>query len=211
MARPSQNQDQALLEAGRQLYPQYGCAALSVRLLAQQAGVNIGMFHYHFKSKDVFIQRLLQDWYEEMFAQLQIEVATDVGTLEKLRQALLLIARLMRQHGDWFGRVWQDAGQGHEVALGFLQRNGKRHVQVLLGLILQGIAEKRLPALPPVQLLMYLMGSIVSPMFIAPRVIQLGIAPVELQQALSACVINDQGIQQRLDLAFAGLSSSLSA
>lgn len=210
MARPSQNQDQALLQAGRQLYPQFGCAGLSVRMLAQQAGVNIGMFHYHFKSKELFIQHLLQDWYEQMFAQLQLEVAGEAETLEKLRHAILLIARLMREHGDWFGRVWQEAGQGQTVALSFLQRNGKRHVQVLLGLIQLAIAQKQLPALPPVQLMTYLMGAVVSPMFMAPRVIQLGVAPVELQQALNSSVVSDQGIQQRLELALAGLTSALS-
>ena len=50
MARPSQNVDQRLLEAGLALLPQTGCAGLSVRRLADHAGVNLGMFHYHFKN-----------------------------------------------------------------------------------------------------------------------------------------------------------------
>lgn len=207
MARPSQNQDLALLEAGRTLYPLHGCAGLSVRMLAQQAGVNIGMFHYHFKNKDAFIQRLLQDWYENLFSQLELEVNQDLEVVQKLRHALLLIARLMRQHGAWFGRVWQDAGLGHQVALAFLQRNGSRHVQVLLGLLQQAMAEQKIPAMPPVQAMTFLMGAVVAPMFMAPRVSQLGIAPAELQQILSASVVSDQGIQQRLDLALQGLCS----
>ena len=59
MTRPSQNIDQRLLEAGRRLLPDLGCAALSVRRLAAEAGVNAGMFHYHFRTKDVFLLSLI--------------------------------------------------------------------------------------------------------------------------------------------------------
>ena len=47
--RPSRNLDRALLAAGRELLPERGCAGLSVREVADAAGVNLGMFHYHFK------------------------------------------------------------------------------------------------------------------------------------------------------------------
>jgi AcrR family transcriptional regulator len=33
------------------LLPQTGCAGLSVRKVAERAGINLGMFHYHFKSR----------------------------------------------------------------------------------------------------------------------------------------------------------------
>ena len=45
MPRPSRHLDRALLAAGRELLPVYGCARLTVRQVAEAAGVNIGMFH----------------------------------------------------------------------------------------------------------------------------------------------------------------------
>jgi AcrR family transcriptional regulator len=60
MARLSRNIDQALLRAGRELFPRVGCGGLSVRALAEHADVNVGMFHYHFKTKDKFLDALLQ-------------------------------------------------------------------------------------------------------------------------------------------------------
>jgi AcrR family transcriptional regulator len=56
MPRPSQDQDQALLAAGAALYPGLGCAGLSVRRVADAAGVNPAMVHYHFGSKDGFLR-----------------------------------------------------------------------------------------------------------------------------------------------------------
>ena len=75
MPRPSRNLDHALLAAGRELFPERGCAALSVREVADAAGVNLGMFHYHFKSRDVFLRSLMQQAYEEMFTRLTAELS----------------------------------------------------------------------------------------------------------------------------------------
>ena len=75
MARPSQGIDQALLRSGRELFATSGCDGLSLRALAEHAGVNLGMFHYHFKTKDNFLRALLQQLYEEVFARIGIEAA----------------------------------------------------------------------------------------------------------------------------------------
>ncbi len=70
MVRPSQNIDQLLLDAGLALLPGTGCAGFSVRKLTQLAGVNLGMFHYHFGSKQGLyrevLARTLHDWLVPM-------------------------------------------------------------------------------------------------------------------------------------------------
>ena len=60
MSRPSRNVDALLLRAGRELYPETGAAGLSIRKVAERAGVNLGMFHYHFRTKEAFVRQLLQ-------------------------------------------------------------------------------------------------------------------------------------------------------
>ena len=80
MPRPSRNLDRVLLAAGRELLARRGCAALSVREVAHAAGVNLGMFHYHFKTREVFLKTLLQQTYEDMFARLTL----DIGAREEL-------------------------------------------------------------------------------------------------------------------------------
>ena len=64
MPRPSQRIDDALLASGRELYPRLGSSGLSLRALTEHAGANLGMFHYHFKTKDNFLRTLLQQLYE---------------------------------------------------------------------------------------------------------------------------------------------------
>ena len=77
MPRPSQAQDQALLDAGQQLYIELGCVGLSVRRLAEAAGVNPAMVHYHFGSKDGYLRALLQQYYEQMYASLSNQASSD--------------------------------------------------------------------------------------------------------------------------------------
>src|SRR5687767_2176599 len=109
MPRPSRNIELALLQSGRELYAQRG-SSLSVRALTDHAGVNLGMFHYHFKSKDAFLRQLLAGIYDETFAQLKGQVAQSGPPLHRLREALTVLARFVRGQTAILGRVIADAG-----------------------------------------------------------------------------------------------------
>ena len=98
MPRPSRNLDKALLAAGRELFPDRGCAGMSIREVAEAAGVNLGMFHYHFKSREAFLRALMQQGYETMFATLSLELARPSDTVSTLRYALRAIARFVRDN-----------------------------------------------------------------------------------------------------------------
>jgi len=205
MPRPSRNVDQTLLNSGRELFPALGCSGLSLRLLADHAGVNVGMFHYHFKSKDNFLRTLLQQMYDELFMQLQDEATHAGSALQRLRQSLCLLGRLMREHGAWLGRVWADAGHNEPAALEFLHANGRRHVQLLLGLLDEAARHGAVAPMPPMQRLTFLMGAVVAPMMIAPRAMQFGIAPPDILAHLQTDVLSDRGIAERVDRALHAL------
>ncbi|HJV60860.1 MAG TPA: helix-turn-helix domain-containing protein, partial [Albitalea sp.] len=163
MPRPSKNLDLAMLRAGRALFPQAGCAGLSVRAVAEEAGANVGMFHYHFKSKDDFLRLLLQQVYEEIFEGLSGAAAHDGPAIERLRDALNAVAALLAAHRKVFARVWMDAVSGEPVAGEFLRRNAPRHIGLLFGLVEQARAEGSLRDLPTVQCTATLMGAVALP------------------------------------------------
>ncbi|MEO8545007.1 MAG: TetR/AcrR family transcriptional regulator [Betaproteobacteria bacterium] len=209
MSRPSRNIDQILLGSGRVLYPQLGCAGLSLRQLASHAGVNVGMFHYHFQSKDNFLRTLLQQLYDELFAQLQI-VAAEPGTpLERLRHALNLLGRLMRDHGAWITRIWIDASHGEVVAQDFLRRNARRHVLLLMTLGEQACAQGSIDPMPALQRFSLLMGAVVAPMVVVPGALRLGLLPAALARQAQADVLGDAAIAERVDRVLASLSMSI--
>ncbi len=205
MARPSQGIDEALLRSGRELFAASGCDRLSLRVLAEHAGVNVGMFHYHFKSKDNFLRTLLQQMYEEGFALLSLEAAQPGQALERLRLALRALGRFLREHRPFVSRVWSDAAMGQSVAREFVRANAPRHLGLLLGLMAQAEADGDLRAMPPLQRFVFVMGAVAAPMFIAPVVADIGIAGTLSGHALGAQVLSDAAIDTRVDMALDAL------
>ena len=205
MNRPSNRLDCALLASGRELFPATGCAGLSLRVLAEHAGVNAGMFHYHFKSKDNFLRALLQQLYEEMYAGLQIDAGDDGPAFDRLGAALLTLARFARDHRRVLARIWMDVLAGEAVALDFVRDNAPRHLGLLVGLVAQARAEGALRELPPVQRLVFLLGALVLPMVFAAGLIDAGVAPVRVRKAFDDQVMSDAAIAQRVALALAAL------
>jgi AcrR family transcriptional regulator len=208
MPRPSQGIDQALLRSGRVLFAQGGCAGLSLRALTEHAGVNLGMFHYHFKTKDNFLRTLLQQMYEEVFAMLSVEAGQDGPALERLRQALRTLARFLREQRPFVARLWADAAQGQPVAREFVRANAPRHLGLLLGLMVQAERDGSLQPMPPLQRFVFVMGAVAAPMFIAPVVAELGIGGTLSPGSVGAQVLSDQAIDARVDMALQALRAA---
>ena len=205
MPRPSRNMDALLLKAGRELFPDRGVHGLSVRMVAERAGVNLGMFHYHFRSKQVFVQTLLQELYDDMFDKLELAAGAP-GPVEALRRALNVLGRFARDNARLLRRLMADAMAQEPLALEFLRANMPRHVGVLLGLVAsaQRSGEVRDIALP--QAIAFLAGSVAAPLVIGGGLRERGILPAGVAGAFMQAVASDAAIAERVDCALAGLA-----
>ena len=208
MPRPSQQIDQALLAAGRALLPSAGCAGLSVRALAEHAGVAPGMFHYHFGSKERFLRTLLAGVYEEMFGSLAAEVALPAEPLQRLRAALRLLARFARTQRTLLARLWADAMAGEPVARDFFREHAPRHVGVVMQLVAEAQAAGALRSLPPLQTLAFVMGAVPLPMIFVAGLVDAGFAAPGGKAAFEAQVMSDEAVDARIDLVLAALAAA---
>ncbi|MDR7297142.1 AcrR family transcriptional regulator [Pelomonas aquatica] len=209
MPRPSQDQDQALLAAGAALYPALGCAGLSVRRVADAAGVNPGMVHYHFGSKDGFLRALLQRHYEEMFSALSLNIQGDADVMQRLAAALLTVARFVREHRPLIARVWADAQGGQTVAQQFLRANAPRHLGVLLALMQEAESTGRLPPQPLLTRFTFLMGAVVAPILLVGGMQSIDAVPPALLSGVDEQVLSDAALQRRIEWALLGLASGV--
>ncbi len=207
MARPSQDVDKELLRVGRELYPALGCTGLSVRRLAQEAGANPAMVHYHFGSKEGFLRALFEGMYEDMFAGLTHEAAGSGDALQRLRGALRTMAHFVREHRPFIARVWGDAQAGEAVAQEFARANGPRHLQLLMALTLEAEQAGQLAPAAPLQRLVFLMGSVIAPLMIAGAATSVGLLPKALAAPMKAQALSDDAIEQRIAWALASLST----
>ncbi|HEX5686059.1 MAG TPA: TetR family transcriptional regulator [Ideonella sp.] len=211
MARPSQGIDQALLRSGLALLPQLGCAGLSVRRVAEHAGVNPAMFHYHFGSKAAFLQAVLQQLYEQMFAKLSAGATREGPVLDRLQAALITLGTFVREHHALVGRLAVDAANGETVVHDFVRANAPRHLGLLMQLMAEAEAAGELQPAPPLQRFVFLMGAVLSPMLAAPAMASLGVAPAIVGNAVQAQVLSDAAIKQRVQMALIALRTPPSA
>ena len=206
MPRPSRNLDRALLAAGRELLPRRGCAGLSVREVAEVADVNLGMFHYHFKTRDVFLRAVLQSLYEEMFSQLVVQRDTAWGALENLRAALRFLGRFLRTNRPILARVLADALCGDPIALEFLRVNMPRHLGHMRALVELGQKEGVLKPMPVPQALGFCAGGLAMPIIFGGAVVESRALGPAATRRLEAALLSDAAIDERIELALAAIS-----
>ena len=208
MPRPSRNLDRALLAAGRELFPARGCAGLSVREVADAAGVNLGMFHYHFKSREAFLRAVMQQSYEEMFQLLTLEMGRPGDTVEMLRHALRAIARFVRDNRRFLARLLSDALTGEQCARDFMRDNLPRHLNVLRGLIAKGQQEGVFVAVPVPQAMGLCAGSLAMPILAGGALMDSGQLEPATARMIETTLLTNDALDQRIDLALRALVQS---
>ncbi len=207
MPRPSRNLDRALLKAGRALVGETGCAGLTIRQVAEAAGVNIGMFHYHFRTREAFLRAVLQEAYDEMFERFKARASEGDGPTGRLRSALGLLGRFMRDNRKFLARVLADALCGNAVAIEFFRANAPRHLGVLRGLVEDAQASGTLRPMPPSQAIGFCAGAIGLPVIVGGAIVESGALPRNESRELADTLLTDAAIDARIDLALSALAA----
>jgi AcrR family transcriptional regulator len=209
MTRPSSNTDQKLLLAARDLLPKTGLSNLSIRMVCKKAGVNLGMFNYHFKTRDAFVEKLLIDAYEEFFSKFTIDVKSGATPLEQLKNAVYSIAMFVRDNRHLIAMIIEDVIRGNEKIIEFARKNMTKHAVVIIKLIRQCQKEGYIVKIPIFNLLPLMAAAIVGPNLIV-RLVERHVAKdIKLKilvKMISTQILSEKAIKQRLDIVFKGLT-----
>lgn len=210
MPRPSRHLDRALLAAGRALYPATGCAGLTIRQVCEAAGVNTGMFNYHFGTRERFLRAVMQQAYEEMFARFTLAAAPAPGPAPQpealLRASLRVLGRFLRDNRPFIARLLADALSGEAVAREFIRDNLPRHATVIAGLVAAGAARGTLRPLAPAQALGIVAGALAMPILAVGAIADSGELPRAAARSLAASVMTDEAIDERIELVLLALA-----
>jgi len=208
MTRPSQNIDKKLLEAAKELLPETGFTRLSIRMVAKKAGVNLGMFNYHFKTKEAFIEQLLIDTYAEFFNTFTLNIKEGATPLEQLKKALFTTAVFARDNNQLISTLIEDVMLGNEKIIEFASKNMTKHVTVLVKLIKQCQSEGFIIKAPLFNIIPVIIAPIVAPnvvLALAERQLNRNIKLKLLAKLAASQILSDKAIKQRMDIVFKGL------
>lgn len=207
MARPSANLDRKLIDAGRAMLPETGLSGLSVREVCRRAGVNSGMFHYHFKSKDAFVRRVLNECYERFLGAFREAEGTG-SPRERLRRVLIAVGRFSRDNRSFQTLMMRELLDGQPEMSRFAKENFGRHVDIVFRLIEECRREGTVRPLPPPVLAMFAMSTMSLPAlavtgFERNGVRALGGRPLK---EFAATALADAMIETRADMVLAALA-----
>lgn len=199
---------QQFIEAGMQLYPQYGYRQLSVRLVAAHAGLSSGMFHHLFASKDEFVLQILQHYYAQSFAQVDLFGVS--GTpYQRLRSAMWQLACLLRDNLAWIKQAIADCTAGIEVVDGFIRPQHRRIADDMV-VLMQNCDDCGGDAAMLVQKMAFLNGAVFAPIVLLPYLLELNMYPTGMEASASAA-LEDEALGLRIDWAFAALFGQAAA
>ncbi len=208
MPRPARRTDQKLILAAIALLPETGFSGLNLRRVAARAGVNVGLFPYYFRNKRAFLQRVMQELYEEFFRGLSLEVSAGEGAEAQLRLALIGLGRFVREHRQLILALGRDLLDGNVEVIRFLEDNFHRHIGLLLRLVRTCQAEGKIRTLPPQTLMPMLVAAPFAPSLIAALLERIRLRPhyEMLKRVLLPTVLTDRTLTQRVDLALRALA-----
>ncbi len=181
---------------------------MNLREVARKAGVNLGMFHYHFKTKDQFTRAVLQDTYEKFFREFSLESSKDGDPLENLRGALQTLGKFMLANRRMLLGILHDVLNKDRRVLDFVKANGPRHALVILGLIRQCQKERILKKVSLPTLMPILMGSVALPALVLAMLEHLEVKRVSFIPLvlIKRELASDGAVARRVDLALESLA-----
>lgn len=200
--------DQRLVDTALEMVKHTALSHLKLRDVAKKAGVNLGMFHYHFKTKDQFTRAVLQDTYEKFFSQFSLETSGDGPALERLRAALLTLGRFVGKNRMLLLGLLHDVLNKNPVVLSFVKANGPRHGLVILGLVREcqkegSLKKMHLPAIMPM-----LMGACLFPVMAVAMMEHLNVKKVRFIPfaVVKQLIVSDKALETRVDLVLESLA-----
>jgi AcrR family transcriptional regulator len=209
MTRPSHDIDQKLLLAARALVAEKGFTALTVRAAAARAGVNPGMFHYHFKTKRAFKRRVLESVYEDFFQRFTLAVRGN-GPLERLRESLRYVGRFSRDHRREGFTLIQDALAGDRDTVDFIGENFPRHMKVIQNLAAAAQTSGELHLAPLPFVMTFIMAGVGFPAFLFEAFQKTGTRrPFGFSiRDVQFSLLTDEAIDRRVEAVLRGLGAS---
>jgi AcrR family transcriptional regulator len=204
MTRPAGDAEQRLLAAGKAILQEQGFHGLSLRSVAARAKVNVGLVSYHFGGKEAFLRQVVQEVYEEFYADFALQVEGEKDPMKALRRGLLRLGRFIRDHRVMVRSIIRDTMLGEPGAEAFTKGNMPRHGKVLVGLIKACQAKGRLMDLPIPMVMGSIMGLLAAPTLMADvmiaKVSRGGWIKLDADEVRDS-ILSDAALELRVDLA----------
>jgi AcrR family transcriptional regulator len=208
MTRPSRNTDQKLIQAALELLPETGYSGMKMRAVAKRAGVNLGMFHYYFRSKKEFLERVATEFYEKFYQNFTLEASTGANVKEQLWNAIGALANFGRNNRKLVLALAKDIVENETQTIRMLEKFFPRHGLILVKLIRECQRQKVIANLPLPLVITFMIGSVMGPVIIMAVLEKAKLQPQYeiIKKMILPFMISNSAMEQRMKFAFHALT-----
>ena len=208
MPRPASGADKKLLKAGIQLVRLKGFYGLTVREACRLAGVNTGIFHYYFGSKNEFAKAVLKRLYSEFMLKFRAGAAEGDTPRDRLKNALIEVGKFARDVRNSAPLLFADMAYGKKETFRFLSGNFTGHIKLIASLTAEcrpasSVNERSIPFI-----MSTLLPTMVFPVIVSGILARNGVRTLGAfgpSRTIEEEVISDAGIALRAEIAIRGL------
>jgi AcrR family transcriptional regulator len=140
MPRPASDIRERIQHAARARFLREGVDGASLRSVAHDAGTNIGMVYYYFKTKDELFLAVVDEVYGRFLADLGAALAPDLPPPERLRRLYQRMAQLGDDELDVIRLVLREAMVSSARLVELARRAEHGHVPLVLRALQDGVA-----------------------------------------------------------------------
>lgn len=93
--------EQKIIIAARQVFTKKGYAATRTRDIAEEAGINLALLNYYFKSKENLFKIIINENFMELFGKLEPIISDENRTIEeKIEKLVIYYTNLLTENPD---------------------------------------------------------------------------------------------------------------
>jgi AcrR family transcriptional regulator len=144
MARPQSDIAARITSAARGRFLQEGVDGASLRRIAEDAGTNIGMVYYYFKTKDDLFLAVVDSVYEGLLRDLIAALAPDVPSEQRFGRVYQRIAAMSEPEFDVIRLIMREALVSSARLSRVVERFQAGHLPAMVQALVDGVREGRL-------------------------------------------------------------------
>jgi len=170
-----------IANAAAELFAERGFARTSIRQIAERASANSALIYYYFGSKQGLLESLVAGLQTLVRSNLERAVAGPGGARERLERFIRLQVRLIRRRAPLARLVLREVLNGNGVVVAAARRAILPNLELVCGLIEEGMAAGEFRRMDAELAARTLMGSVLVPVALAPLITDRRVAARRLE------------------------------
>lgn len=171
MHKKEQDTEQNIKEAARKIFQEKGFSATKIRDIAEEAGANLALVNYYFKSKKKLFDIVMFEALDSFFSGI-VSIIDDSSTTlhEKVELFVNAYMDLVTENQNVVYFILNAVREHPEDYLGQIRFLGKVKQSVFVQQFEEGVSKGKIPPINPVHFILNIVGLTVFPYIGQPMV-----------------------------------------